>query len=49
MNMFDMRGPEFLAVYLLASVVGLIVLWVVSRRALSQSAASFRRCAPTAA
>lgn len=37
MNMFDMRGPEFLAVYLLASVVGLTVLWVVSRRALSQT------------
>jgi hypothetical protein len=35
MNIFDMRGPEFLAVYLLASVVGLIVLWVVSRRASS--------------
>ncbi|MEO8017694.1 MAG: TIGR04222 domain-containing membrane protein [Pseudomonadota bacterium] len=37
MNIFDMRGPEFLAVYLLASVVGLIVLYVASRRASSQS------------
>jgi uncharacterized protein (TIGR04222 family) len=37
MNMFDMRGPVFLAVYLLASVVGLIVLYIVSRRASSQS------------
>jgi uncharacterized protein (TIGR04222 family) len=37
MNMFDMRGPEFLAVYLLVSVVGLIVLYAVSRRASSES------------
>jgi uncharacterized protein (TIGR04222 family) len=33
MNIFDMRGPEFLALYLLASVVGLSILYVVSRRA----------------
>jgi uncharacterized protein (TIGR04222 family) len=33
MNIFDLRGPAFLAVYLLASVVGLIVLYVLSRRA----------------
>ena len=32
MNIFGMRGPEFLAVYLFASVIGLIVLHVVSRR-----------------
>jgi uncharacterized protein (TIGR04222 family) len=38
MNMFDLRGPEFLAVYLLACVVGLIVLHVLSRRAPPQSA-----------
>ena len=37
MNIFDLRGPEFLAVYLLASVVGLIVFYVVSRRAPPQS------------
>jgi uncharacterized protein (TIGR04222 family) len=33
MNIFDMRGPEFLALYLLASVIGLSILYVVSRRA----------------
>jgi uncharacterized protein (TIGR04222 family) len=38
MNIFDLRGPEFLALYLLASVVGLSVLYVVSRRAPPQSA-----------
>ena len=37
MNMFDLRGPEFLAIYLLVSVVGVIVLYVVSRRASPQS------------
>jgi uncharacterized protein (TIGR04222 family) len=37
MNMFDLRGPEFLAVYLLASVLGLFVLHAVSRRASPQS------------
>jgi uncharacterized protein (TIGR04222 family) len=37
MNMFDLRGPEFLGVYLLASLIGLIVLQVVSRRASSQN------------
>jgi uncharacterized protein (TIGR04222 family) len=38
MNIFDLRGPEFLAVYLLASVVGLVFFYVVSRRAPPQSA-----------
>lgn len=38
MNLFDLRGPEFLAVYLLASVVGLILLYVVSKRAPPQNA-----------
>jgi uncharacterized protein (TIGR04222 family) len=38
MNIFDLRGPEFLAVYLLASVVGLIFFYVVSRRAPPQNA-----------
>ena len=37
MNMFDLRGPEFLAIYLLVSVIGLIALYVVSRRASAQS------------
>jgi len=37
MNMFDMRGPEFLAVYLFVSVIGLIVLYVVAGRASPQS------------
>jgi uncharacterized protein (TIGR04222 family) len=37
MNIFDLRGPEFLAVYLLASVVGLVAFYVVSRRAPWQS------------
>jgi uncharacterized protein (TIGR04222 family) len=37
MNMFDMRGPEFLVVYLLAGVVGLIVLYAVTKRKPSQS------------
>jgi uncharacterized protein (TIGR04222 family) len=37
MNIFDLRGPEFLAIYLLLSVIGLIVLYVVSRRASPQS------------
>jgi uncharacterized protein (TIGR04222 family) len=37
MNIFDMRGPEFLALYLLASVVGLTFLYIVTRRAPAQS------------
>jgi uncharacterized protein (TIGR04222 family) len=36
MNIFDLRGPEFLAVYLLASVVGLIFFYVVSKRGFPQ-------------
>jgi uncharacterized protein (TIGR04222 family) len=36
MNIFDMRGPEFLALYLFASVVGLIGLYVMTKRAASQ-------------
>jgi uncharacterized protein (TIGR04222 family) len=32
MNIFDLRGPAFLALYLFASLAGLIALHVVSRR-----------------